>query len=170
MSVGYSKQVNSSKQTAKSWYQIGKLLTADWRIGNEWKWMQTWLSTCDLNDWKDLGQADCNILFAAWWPPKGGRLIYKYIYSLCTTQGNSRGRGQLSQIFPRVSPLVSKVSRPALLRIISQHRTQPQPITTQHHKLNTHKQDKTNTHQQTRKHKHKNKHKLHYLSQIEHTW
>ena len=74
-SVGSSKQIKADKQSAKSWYQIGKLLIADWRIGNEWKWMKTWLSTCDLNDWKDLGQAICPICLAAWWPPKGGRRI-----------------------------------------------------------------------------------------------
>ena len=38
------------------------------------------MSTCDLNDWKDLGQADGNILSAAWWPlTSRGRRIYIYI-------------------------------------------------------------------------------------------
>ena len=83
LSVGSSKQIKADKQSAKSWYQIGKLLIADWRTGIEWKWRETWLSTCDLNDWKDLGQADWNISFAAWWPltSRGGRIyIYIYIY------------------------------------------------------------------------------------------
>ena len=47
--------------------------------------METWLSTCDLNDWKDLGQADWNISLAAWWPltSRGRRICCQsniYVY------------------------------------------------------------------------------------------
>ena len=60
--------------------------------------METWLSTCDLNDWKDLGQADCNILFAAWWPPKGGRRIFCIFltYFLCISPKQSSAVGVLT--------------------------------------------------------------------------
>ena len=48
-------------------------------IGNEWK---TRLSTCDLNDWKDLGEAVCNIRLAAWWPQTSSGVRKYELYSM----------------------------------------------------------------------------------------
>ena len=55
-------------KTAKSWYQIGKQLIADWRIGNELKWIEN----LTVNLWfKELGTGRLQHTLRSLMAPKG---------------------------------------------------------------------------------------------------
>ena len=100
--------------TAANWQlQTCKLTTADWQLQTDncrlanWQlqtdncrlanWqvqtsglemnenqLNTWLSTCDWNDWNDLGTVTGTLLLAAWWPlTSRGRRIYILMCSRC---------------------------------------------------------------------------------------
>jgi len=79
-SLAYSKQLpNPDCWPANSWKQI-----PDWRIVNyrlqDWKGLENLTVNWWLNGLEGLGTVVASMPLAAWWPPKGCRRIYAYVY------------------------------------------------------------------------------------------
>jgi hypothetical protein len=58
---------NSQNVNNWMWYQTDKLLIiVDWRSGDDWEGEEVRTSSCDLNDWTDLGQAMSHLPGVGW--------------------------------------------------------------------------------------------------------